>query len=157
MMALCKGGLMDCVFCAIAERRLPAHRLYEDEDFIVLLDIFPMRPAHVLIVSRLHAPFLRDLPPPVRERLLTLAERIAAALRETGFGKNGINLLINDGPDSNQHVPHLHLHLIPRRPGDLPALLWRLLVRFLPMGRKRIEARLQDEAERLRLILGKEN
>lgn len=148
---------MDCVFCAIAERRLPAHRLYEDDDFIVLLDIFPMRPAHVLIVSRLHAPFLRDLPAAVGERLLALSERVASALREAGYGVNGINLLINDGPDSNQHVPHLHLHLIPRRPGDLLALLWRLLVRFLPMGRKRIEARLQDETDRLRLILGKEN
>ncbi|MFV9684741.1 HIT family protein [Pseudomonas sp. NY15367] len=148
---------MDCVFCAIAERRLPAHRLYEDDDFIVLLDIFPMRPAHVLIVSRLHAPFLRGLPVSVRERLLTLSERVASALREAGYGVNGINLVINDGPDSNQHVPHLHLHLIPRRPGDLPALLWRLLVRFLPQGRKRLDARLQNEAECLRLILGKEN
>lgn len=157
MMALCKGGSMDCVFCAIAEQRLPAHRLFEDDDFIVLLDIFPMRPAHVLIVSRLHAPFLRDLPPSTRERLLALSDRIAAALREAGYGKNGINLLINDGPDANQHLPHFHLHLIPRRPGDLPALLWRLLVRFLPMGRKRIEARLQDEVDRLRLTLGKEN
>lgn len=148
---------MDCVFCAIAERRLPAHRLYEDDNFIVLLDIFPMRPAHVLIVSRQHAPFLRDLPAAVRERLLALSERIASALREAGYGVNGINILINDGPDANQHVPHLHLHLIPRRPGDLPALLWRLLVRFLPQGRKRLDARLQDEAERLRLMLGKEN
>ncbi|CAE6914201.1 Diadenosine tetraphosphate (Ap4A) hydrolase [Ectopseudomonas oleovorans] len=148
---------MDCVFCAIAERRLPAHRLYEDDDFIVLLDIFPMRPAHVLIVSRRHAPFLHDLPPALAERLLPLAERVAAALRQAGYGGQGINLLLNDGPDANQHVPHLHLHLIPRRPGDLPALLWRLLTRFLPLGRKRIEARLQDEADRLRLILAKEN
>ena len=60
------------------------------------------------------------------------AERVAAALRRAGYGRAGINLLINDGPDANQHVPHVHLHLIPRRPGDLPALIWRLLVRFLP-------------------------
>lgn len=148
---------MDCVFCAIAAGRLPAHLLHQDEDFIVLLDIFPMRPAHVLIVSRQHAPLLADLPATVRDRLLALAERMAAALRSAGYGREGINLLINDGPDSNQHVPHLHLHLIPRRPGDLPALLWRLLVRFLPLGRKRLQARLQAEAERLRRALGEEN
>ncbi|MGP0174988.1 HIT family protein [Pseudomonas sp. NCHU5208] len=148
---------MQCVFCAIAERRLPAHRLYEDDDFIVLLDIFPMRPAHMLIVSRAHAPFLHDLPPVARDRLLALAVRLAAALRRVGYGVQGINLLINDGPDSNQHVPHLHLHLIPRNPGDLPALLWRLLVRFLPLGRKRLEARLLDEARRLRQALSEEN
>ncbi|WP_277372050.1 HIT family protein [Pseudomonas sp. AA-38] len=148
---------MECVFCAIAERSLPAHRLYEDDEFIVLLDIFPMRPAHVLIVSREHAPFLHDLPSVVRDRLLALAVRLATALRRAGYGMQGINLLINDGPDANQHVPHLHLHLIPRNPGDLPALLWRLLVRFLPLGRKRLEARLLDEARRLRLALSEEN
>lgn len=147
---------MECVFCAIAERKLPAHRLYEDDDFIVLLDIFLMRPAHVLIVSRQHAPFLRDLPPAVRDRLLALAERMAAALRRAGYGVQGINLLINDGPDSNQHVPHLHLHLIPRAPGDLPALLWRLLVRFLPVGRKRLESRLSNQAQHLRQVLSEE-
>lgn len=148
---------MDCVFCAIAAGRLPAHLLYQDEDFIVLLDIFPMRPAHVLIVSRAHAPLLADLSAAVRDRLLALAERMAAALRSAGYGREGINLVINDGPDSNQHVPHLHLHLIPRRPGDLPALLWRLLVRFLPLGRRRLQVRLQAEAERLRRALGEEN
>ncbi|ERI51184.1 HIT family hydrolase [Pseudomonas sp. EGD-AK9] len=148
---------MDCVFCAIAAGRLPAHQLYRDEDFIVLLDIFPMRPAHVLIVSRAHAPFLEDLPAAVRDRLLALADKMAAALRTAGYGREGINLLINDGPDSNQHVPHLHLHLIPRRRGDLPALLWRLLVRFLPLGRRRLQARLQSEAEQLRRALGEEN
>lgn len=148
---------MDCVFCAIAAGRLPAHRLYQDDDFIVLLDIFPMRPAHVLIVSRAHAPFLNDLPAATRDRLLALAERIAAVLRAEGYGREGINILINDGPASNQHVPHLHLHLIPRRTGDLPVLLWRLLVRFWPQPRKRLEQRLQREAEQLRRALGEEN
>ncbi|NQD92960.1 HIT family protein [Pseudomonas sp. CrR25] len=144
---------MDCVFCAIADNRMPAHRLYEDDDFLVVLDIFPMRPAHVLIVSRAHAPLLRNLSASARDRLLGLAERIATALRHGGYGTEGINLLINDGPASNQHVPHLHLHLIPRRTGDLPRLLWRLLTRFLPLGRKRQEQRLQQQAAALRAVL----
>lgn len=144
---------MDCVFCAIVGNRLPAHRICEDEHFIVLLDIFPLRPAHVLIVSREHAPFLKDLSVAARDHLLGLSERVAAALRAAGLGRDGINLLINDGPASNQHVPHLHLHLIPRRSGDLLPLAWRVLTRFLPLGRARIEARLQAHAERLRAAL----
>ncbi|MDH1263232.1 HIT family protein [Pseudomonas sp. GD03944] len=144
---------MDCVFCAIAGNRAPAHRLYEDEHFIVLLDIFPLRPAHVLIVSREHAPFLKDLSVAARDRLLALSERVAAALRASGHGHDGINLMINDGPASNQHVPHLHLHLIPRQPGDLPSLVWRIFTRFLPLGRARIESRLLAHAERLRSAL----
>ncbi len=144
---------MDCVFCAISADRLPAHRVYEDEHFIVLLDIFPMRPAHVLIVSREHAPLLNNLSSNARDRLLTLSQRVSAALRASGYGREGINLLINDGPAANQHVPHLHLHLIPRYSGDLPQLIWRLLSRFLPLGRKRLEARLQLQAEQLRSAL----
>ena len=145
---------MDCVFCAIAETRLPAHRVYEDEHFIVLLDIFPLRPAHLLIVSREHAPLLKDLSAAARDRLLLLAGRIAAALRASGYAAPGLNLVINDGPSANQHVPHLHLHLIPRRSGDLPALLWRALTRFLPLGRKRLEQGLQLQAQQLRSALG---
>ncbi|MBS7661304.1 HIT family protein [Pseudomonas lalucatii] len=144
---------MGCVFCGIVENRLPAHRLYEDEHFIVLLDAFPLRPAHLLVVSRQHAPLFRDLAGGAREGLFAVAERMAAALRTEGYGVDGINLLINDGPASNQHVPHLHLHLIPRRCGDLPALLWRSLTRFLPLGRKRLEAHLQHQAARLRQSL----
>lgn len=143
---------MNCVFCAIADGQLPAHIIHEDEHFLVLLDIFPLRPTHVLIVARGHAPFLADLPSPPREALLALADRVAKTLyREPGV--LGINLLLNDGPVANQHVPHLHLHLIPRRSGDLIALCWRILTRFLPLGRKRLEARLACEAERLRAAL----
>ncbi|MHA6493884.1 HIT family protein [Pseudomonas borbori] len=147
---------MDCVFCAIANDRLPAHRIFEDEQFIVLLDIFPLRPAHVLIVSRQHAPLLRDLCPVARDRLLPLAERIAAAMRASGYAAPGINFLINDGPSANQHVPHLHLHLIPRRAGDLLSLIWRVPTRFLPFGRKRLERSLHEQAQRLRAALESE-
>lgn len=144
---------MQCVFCAITNNQLPAQRIYEDEHFIVLLDIFPLRPAHVLIVSREHAPLLEDLSDVARDRLMQLTQRMARVLRVAGYGAQGINLLVNDGPASNQHVPHLHLHLIPRRPGDVPQLLWRVLTRFIPLGRKRIEARLANEAQQLREAL----
>lgn len=143
---------MSCVFCAIAGGQLPAHIIHEDEHFLVLLDAFPLRPSHLLIVAREHAPLLTDLPAASRGNLLALAERMTRALYRIS-GVQGINLLINDGPVANQHVPHLHLHLIPRRVGDLPALCWRILTRFLPFGRKRIEARLAGEAERLRAAL----
>ena len=147
---------MECVFCAIAAEQLPAERIYEDEHFIVLLDIFPLRPAHVLIVSREHAPFLKDLSTAAADALLPLAQRIAAALRTAGYGEQGINFLINDGPTSNQHVPHLHLHLIPRRRGDVPALLLRVLTRFLPLGRQRLQRRLLAEQQRLQAVLAEE-
>lgn len=144
---------MNCVFCAISAGKLPAHRLFEDEHFVVLLDIFPLRPAHVLIVSRQHAPLLGDLPAAARDALLPLAQRVSQALYASGLGVRGINLLINDGAAANQHVPHLHLHLIPRRGADLPGIGWRLLTRFLPLGRRRLEVQLQQQADILRKAL----
>src|SRR5690606_18591804 len=114
------------------------------------MDIHPLRPGHLLIVSREHAPYLSDLSLAARDRLLILADGISRVQRAAGFGGLGINLLLNDGPDSNQHVPHLHLHLIPRRRGDVPALLWRILTRFLPLARRRIDARMAREAASLR-------
>ncbi|QKE62720.1 HIT family protein [Aquipseudomonas campi] len=144
---------MNCVFCAIADGQLPAHIVHEDEHFLVLLDIFPLRPAHLLIVAKGHAPLLADLPMVAREALLALADRVGQALYRSDPSVLGINFLLNDGPVANQHVPHLHLHLIPRRTGDLAALCWRTLTRFLPLGRKRIEARLQREAQLLRSAL----
>ena len=144
---------MTCVFCAIADGQQPAHILYQDDHFLVLLDIFPLRPSHLLIVARGHAPFLADLPPAPRQALLDLAERVARALYRSDPSVLGINLLLNDGPTANQHVPHLHLHLIPRRHGDLPRLCWRILTRFLPFGRRRLEQRLVLKAQRLRAAL----
>ncbi|MDH4559264.1 HIT family protein [Pseudomonas sp. BN417] len=144
---------MDCVFCAIATGKLPAHLLHEDEHFLVLLDINPLRPAHVLIVAREHAPCLSDLSSAARERLLARADKVGQALRWAGYGRQGVNLLINDGPAANQHVPHLHLHLIPRRRGDLVGLLWRALTRFLPLGRAALQARLAREADQLKNAL----
>lgn len=88
-------------------------------------------------MSNANIPFLTDLSLAARERLLILAERLSRALRSAGYGHQGINLLINDGPAANQHVAHLHLHLIPRREGDLPKLLWRAVTRFLPLGARR--------------------
>ena len=148
---------MDCVFCAIAAGRVPARILYEDDHFIVLLDIYPLRPAHLLLVAREHAIFLHQLPEAAQQGLIPLAERMQRVLRRAGYGRVGINLLVNDGPAANQHVAHFHLHLIPRELNDLPALLLRALTRFLPLGRKRMQNRLERELHQLREALMEEN
>ena len=148
---------MDCVCCAIAAGRVPARILYEDDHFIVLLDIYPLRPAHLLLVAREHATFLHQLPEAAQQGLIPLAERMQRVLRRAGYGRVGINLLVNDGPAANQHVAHFHLHLIPRELNDLPALLLRALTRFLPLGRKRMQNRLERELHQLREALMEEN
>ena len=117
--------MSECIFCAISSGRLPASRVWEDEAFIAFMDIFPMRPGHVLIIPRHHVDRLHELPVDERAALFTLGTRIAAAQRATGA--DDVNYIINDGPAANQSVPHVHLHVVPRRRGDTLRLLGRLL------------------------------
>ncbi|WP_152224867.1 HIT family protein [Pseudomonas sp. SCB32] len=148
---------MDCVFCAIAAGRVPTHMLYEDNQFVVLLDLYPLRPAHLLVVAREHATYLHQLSESAQQSLMPLAERMQRVLRRAGYGRLGINLLVNDGPAANQHVEHFHLHLIPRELNDLPAMALRFFTRFLPLGRRRMHNRLERELHQLREAMLEEN
>lgn len=150
------GSPMDCVFHAIAGDREPTRRPSGDEHFIILLDIFSLRPTHVLIVAREYAPHLNDLSAAARGVLPVLTKRTGRTLRRAGFGVEGISLLLNDGVAANQRVAHLRLHLIPRRHGDLPRLLWHVLTHFLSIDRANLQARLQREGELLCIALLRE-
>ncbi|MDR1677099.1 MAG: HIT family protein [Deltaproteobacteria bacterium] len=103
-----------CIFCEIASGRIPSIRIYEDEDFIVFMDINPITEGHCLIVSRNHYSTLTDVPDELLSRALPLAKKIATATM-LGVGAEGFNLIGNNGEISGQLVDHWHLHIIPRR------------------------------------------
>jgi histidine triad (HIT) family protein len=108
---------MRCVFCRIAAREVPAEVVYEDDRVIAFLDINPLNPGHTLVVPKVHVERLSDLPAELCGPLLGAASRLARAAREA-LGAAGVNLVVNDGRAAGQAVPHLHLHLVPRFPGD---------------------------------------
>lgn len=87
------------------------------------MDIHPVRPGHVLVVSRRHAVFLHELDADERAALFDAAVRIGVAQGAAGLPRQGGTLVVNDGPAAGQHVPHVHAHVIPRARGDLPAVL----------------------------------
>lgn len=87
------------------------------------MDIHPVRPGHVLVASRRHAVHLHELRPRERADLFDLAVRIGVAQGAAGLPRQGGTLVVNDGPAAGQHVPHVHVHVIPRARGDLPAVL----------------------------------
>jgi len=119
---------LQCIFCEIARDRAPSSRVLEDEQFIALLDIYPMRPGHTLIIPRRHAVLLAELAAGELAALFTHAARLGTALRR-GVPCDDVNLIVNDGRAANQSVPHVHVHLIPRRRGDLARLLGKLVQR----------------------------
>lgn len=122
---------MSCIFCDIVAKKAAASVVYEDAQFMAFMDLFPMRPGHTLIIPKQHACFVSELTPDLRGGLFELGNRVIQAQRQVGIEVAGHNLLINDGPVANQHVPHVHLHVIPRIPGDLHKALFSFASRYL--------------------------
>jgi histidine triad (HIT) family protein len=103
-----------CIFCEIANSKIPSVRVYEDEDFIAFMDINPISDGHLLIITRSHYKTTSEVPDKTLAKALPLAKKLAGAAT-LGVGATGYNLLINNGPISGQAVEHWHLHIIPRK------------------------------------------
>jgi len=106
-----------CLFCAIAAGRVPANIVYEDERTVAFLDIHPSAPGHTLIIPRVHAARIEDLSAEDAIALFAALHRLAKPIREA-MGAEAATVGINDGPGSGQVIPHVHIHVIPRRSGD---------------------------------------
>lgn len=143
-----------CIFCRIAVGDLPASLVHQDADWLVLMDIHPVRAGHVLVVPRAHRAHLAQFDADTRSTLIGWADRILRAQQVAGFAAGGGNLLLNDGVAADQHVPHLHMHCIPRRRGDGLKVVGGLVQRMFGMfGRAAPRARLDQQAEELRAAL----
>jgi len=107
-----------CTFCRINANELPSSRVFEDETALAIMDIHPVNPGHVLVLPRRHFPSLSALPEPLGAHLFTIAQRIAAAIRDSNLRCEAISLILADGAAAGQEVPHVHLHVIPRFASD---------------------------------------
>ncbi len=106
----------DCIFCKIARKEVPTQPVYEDHDLIAFDDIHPVAPVHVLIVPKEHMVNLNDAGKndvPVLGKALRLAAKIAD---ERGVAESGYRVVVNNGEQGGQVVPHLHFHLVGGRP-----------------------------------------
>lgn len=103
---------MDCPFCEIAAGRRAAFRLLADADSVAFLDWRPLFPGHCLLIPTQHIETLADLPPNLIQGLFTKAQLLSKAM-ETGLGAEGSFVAINNRV--SQSVPHLHVHVVPRR------------------------------------------
>lgn len=113
-----------CVFCAIVAGRVPASVVWEDPLAVAFMDLRQAVPGHVLVVPRRHAATLYDLDEDAAAHTMRIAHRVASALR-TAHAPEGLNLWQSNGEAGGQEVPHFHLHVHPRRPGDGVLALYR--------------------------------
>jgi len=109
---------MPSIFTRILQNELPASFVHRDDEVAAFLDIRPLTPGHALVVPVPEVASLSDLPPGILARVTALGQEIGEAIRAADPSVTGINWLLCDGPDAGQEVPHIHLHVIPRRKGD---------------------------------------
>lgn len=137
-----------CAFCAIVRKESPADVVLEDEECVGFLDLKPVFPGHVLLVPRTHVETLGDLPDALVGSLFSRARLLARAV-EYGLGAEGAFVALNN--KVSQSVPHLHVHVVPRRKGDgLRGFFWPRTRYSSDEERAAIASKLREAVERLR-------
>jgi histidine triad (HIT) family protein len=138
------GGDPDCVFCRVVAGAAPAWFLLEEEFVVAFLDHRPLFAGHALVIPRAHVPTLADLPASLLAPLFGAVQLLSRAV-EVGLGAEGSFVAVNNR--ISQSVPHLHVHVVPRRAKDgLRGFFW-------PRGRYRDDAEMSAAQERLRSAL----
>ncbi len=113
---------MNCIFCGIVDGSVPASTVWEDEHSLAFLDNRPLFAGHCLLIPRLHVETLADLPPELVGPLFSNARMLSKAVEEA-LGAEGSFVGINNRV--SQSVPHLHVHVVPRRKKDgLKGFFW---------------------------------
>jgi histidine triad (HIT) family protein len=115
----------ECNFCSIASGELPAELVDEDERTVAFMDLNPATTGHLLVIPRLHVSDLMHASPEDWLAVAAMAKRMAD--RVTGaLGAPGVDLVQanSDGTVGAQTVFHLHVHVLPRYPGDVLGPWW---------------------------------
>ena len=100
-----------CVFCKIIAGEIPAHKVYEDENFLAFLDIKPINPGHTLVVPKNHYANLSEIPETELADLILRVKKLAVLLAKK-LNFTDYTISENNGPLAGQSVPHFHFHII---------------------------------------------
>lgn len=130
-----------CIFCDVVAGKIPSHVVYEEDGVFAFLDIRPLFPGHTLVVPRDHHETLGDLPPDELGPVFAAVRRLATAVEEA-MEAEGTFVALNNRV--SQSVPHLHVHVVPRRRKDgLRGFFW-------PRHSYRDQEHIEDTARRIR-------
>lgn len=104
------------IFAKILRGEIPSHKVYEDADTVVFMDVMPQAPGHTLVVPKAASRNLLDADPHVLARLMPVVQKVARAVK-SAFGADGVSIIQYNEAAAGQSVFHLHVHVIPRHEG----------------------------------------
>ena len=117
---------MECIFCKIIDGEIPAIKILDEELVVAFMDINPSSKGHMLVVPKNHAENIFEIPESDLVALMKAVKRCAKAVKKA-LNAEGITILQLNGKASDQIVPHLHIHVIPRWENDgLSVSTWEM-------------------------------
>jgi histidine triad (HIT) family protein len=131
-----------CVFCEIVRDARKCALIAEEEAALAFMDIHPANDGHCLVIPKSHHSTILDIPPEIFMAVSSLLVRVACAIQDA-LQPPGLSLVQANGPAANQTVPHLHVHVLPRRSDDGLLLNW-------PRTAEGDPARIAEIAEQIR-------
>ena len=114
----------DCIFCKLANGVFETNKIYEDDDFTVILDAAPAAKGHALILPKEHYANIYELDDEIAGKAFKLAKKLVIHMTDK-LNCDGFNIVQNNGEAAGQTVFHFHMHLIPRHKGDGAFIQWR--------------------------------
>lgn len=102
--------MSDCIFCKIANGEIPSTKLYEDDDMIIIKDLNPQAPVHLLLIPKEHYANIIEMSDAQAQTLAKCVKKLSALTDQLGL-QNGFRLVSNKGTDGCQSVEHLHIHI----------------------------------------------
>ena len=102
----------DCIFCKIVRGKMPATIVYNDAQITAFRDIHPVAPIHILVVPNKHIASINDVSEQDEQLLGHMLAVVKSITDQEGVAESGYRLILNNGPDANQVVFHLHLHIL---------------------------------------------
>lgn len=115
---------MRCEYCDIIERKTKAHILYEDSEIIVAIKDLVATPGQITVFPKEHYVILEMVPEKILEKCAIIANKVSSAVFEA-LEAQGTNIMIQNGLDSGQKIPHFGIEIIPRRENDGLSLEWK--------------------------------
>ena len=101
-----------CIFCKIAEGRIPSSRVYEDDNVLAFDDIHPMAPVHVIVIPKHHIPTLLDVDAGATQIMNGLTKAVQEVARVKKVDRKGFRVVVNCNEEGGQVIFHLHIHIL---------------------------------------------
>lgn len=113
----------NCIFCKMIIGQMPCFKLFEDDDTLAFMDIYPANDGHCLVAAKEHYPTLFDISDEAFAAVWRSVSRVARAVNQALLPV-GLNLVQANGAAAHQSVMHFHVHVLPRKRGDQLKLNW---------------------------------